>query len=84
MTPTDQLYERLRACGLDFFASVPCKLLDGLLKRLGDDDDILYTPVSREEDGVGVLAGASSDSPPVRGGERQHCVVGWSIYLSRL
>jgi len=58
MTPSDQLYERLRANGLDFFASVPCKLLDGLLKRLGDDDDILYTPVSREEDGVGILAGA--------------------------
>jgi len=58
MTPTDQLYQRLRSNGLDFFASVPCKLLDGLLKRLGDDDDIIYTPVSREEDGVGVLAGA--------------------------
>ncbi|MBT5308210.1 MAG: sulfopyruvate decarboxylase subunit alpha [Rhodospirillaceae bacterium] len=58
MTPTDQLYERLRSNGLDFFASVPCKLLDGLLKRLGEDSDIVYTPVSREEDGVGVLAGA--------------------------
>ena len=58
MTPTDQLYERLRRNRLDFFVSVPCKLLDGLLKRLGGDDDILYTPVSREEDGVGILAGA--------------------------
>jgi len=58
MTPTDQLYERLRASGLDFFVSVPCKLLDGLLGRLRGDDDILYTPVSREEDGVGILAGA--------------------------
>ncbi len=58
MTPTDRLYERLRSNGLDFFASVPCKLLDGLLKRLGEDDEILYTPVSREEDGVGILAGA--------------------------
>ena len=58
MSPTDLLYERLRASGLDFFASVPCKLLDGLLKRLGSDDNILYTPVSREEDGVGILAGA--------------------------
>ncbi len=58
MTPTDLLYQKLRGNGLDFFASVPCKLLDGLLKRLGDDDEILYTPVSREEDGVGVLAGA--------------------------
>ncbi len=58
MTPTDLLYQKLRGNGLDFFASVPCKLLDRLLKRLGDDDEILYTPVSREEDGVGVLAGA--------------------------
>lgn len=58
MTPSDFLYDRLRANELDFFASVPCKLLDGLLTRLGGDDDILYTPVSREEDGVGILAGA--------------------------
>ena len=58
MSPTDQLYQRLRGSGLDFFASVPCKLLDDLLKRLRQDDEILYTPVSREEDGVGVLAGA--------------------------
>lgn len=58
MSPTDQLYERLRAGGLDFFVSVPCKLLDGMLKKLGHDDSIIYTPVSREEDGVGILAGA--------------------------
>ena len=58
MTPTDRLYDQLRANGLDFFASVPCKLLDDLLGKLGRDEDILYTPVSREEDGVGLLAGA--------------------------
>ena len=58
MTPTDQLYERLRLNGLDFFVSVPCKLLDNMLTKLAADDDILYTPVSREEDGVGILAGA--------------------------
>ena len=58
MTPTDRLYDQLRANRLDFFASVPCKLLDGLLKRLALDEDISYTPVSREEDGVGLLAGA--------------------------
>ena len=43
---------------MDFFVSVPCKLLAGLLELLEKDNDILYTPVTREEEGVGILAGA--------------------------
>ena len=58
MTPTEQLYERLRAEGIDFFVSVPCKLLAELIDRLEEDPDITYTPVTREEEGLGILAGA--------------------------
>ena len=58
MTPTEQLYERLRAEGIDFFVSVPCKLLAELIERLEEDPDITYTPVTREEEGLGILAGA--------------------------
>lgn len=64
-TPPDQggdpsalLYQALRRSGIDFFVSVPCKLLDGLIRILDDADDITYTPVTREEEGLGILAGA--------------------------
>jgi sulfopyruvate decarboxylase subunit alpha len=58
LTPTEQLYERLKAEKIDFFVSVPCKLLAELIERLEEDPDITYTPVTREEEGVGILAGA--------------------------
>ena len=56
--PGDRLYALLREAGLDFFVSVPCKLLNELLARLGSDPGIVYTPVSREEEGIGLLCGA--------------------------
>jgi sulfopyruvate decarboxylase subunit alpha len=58
MSPTDSLYSTLRSSGLDFFLSVPCKLLSGLIQKLDADADIIYTPVSREEEGVGMACGA--------------------------
>lgn len=58
MTPTDRLYETLKSTGLDFFVSVPCKLLGELIDRLAADASIVYTPVSREEEGMGLACGA--------------------------
>lgn len=58
MTPTDRLYDILKSAGLDFFVSVPCKLLGDLIDRLSEDKSIIYTPVSREEEGVGLACGA--------------------------
>jgi sulfopyruvate decarboxylase subunit alpha len=57
-SPTDTLYTTLRASGLDFFLSVPCKLLAGLIDRLQADTEVIYTPVTREEEGVGMACGA--------------------------
>lgn len=57
-SPTDALYTILRESGLDFFLSVPCKLLGGLIDKLQADTDIIYTPVTREEEGVGMACGA--------------------------
>jgi sulfopyruvate decarboxylase subunit alpha len=54
----DALYATLRASGLDFFLSVPCKLLAELIDRLQTDTEIIYTPVTREEEGVGMACGA--------------------------
>ncbi|MEM7534472.1 MAG: sulfopyruvate decarboxylase subunit alpha [Chloroflexota bacterium] len=52
------LLQNLKDNGADFFASVPCKLLGPLIKLLGEDESISYVPVTREEEGLGVCAGA--------------------------
>jgi len=56
--PTDLLYDTVRAAGVDFFTSVPCKLLGDFITRLSADGTVAYTPVSREEEAVGIMAGA--------------------------
>lgn len=59
MTPSEQLYSVLRASGLDCFLSVPCKLLARLIEIIKADSSVLYTPVTREEEGVGIAFGAN-------------------------
>ncbi|MBN2078988.1 MAG: sulfopyruvate decarboxylase subunit alpha [Spirochaetes bacterium] len=58
MTPTQALYKKLRDLGLNFFASVPCKFFSEMITILEGDRDVGYIPVAREEEGIGVLAGA--------------------------
>lgn len=58
MTPTEGLYSALRKSELDFFLSVPCKLLADLIAKVETDSNVIYTPVSREEEGVGMACGA--------------------------
>lgn len=57
-SPTQQLYRQLRRFGIDTFVSVPCSLLGELIETLEQDSEIVYTPVTREEEGLGILAGA--------------------------
>lgn len=57
--PSVLLYDKLRQHGLNTFASVPCKLLDGLIKLMAQDQQVIHTPVTREEEGVGLLGGAA-------------------------
>ena len=57
-SPAGQLYERVRNHGIDFFVSVPCSLLGEVIEILETDADVTYTPVTREEEGIGILAGA--------------------------
>lgn len=54
-----QLVATLKAAGVDFFVSVPCKLLAGQIRLLEQDTDVCYLPVTREEEGFGICAGAS-------------------------
>jgi len=52
------VYRGLKRAGIDFAASVPCINLQQLLHLVVDDHEIIHIPVTREEEGVGLCAGA--------------------------
>lgn len=49
----------LRRGGVDFFLSVPCKLLAGMIRILEELPEVTYLPVTREEEGIGIASGAA-------------------------
>lgn len=58
MDPSQAVYLGLKRAGIDFVASVPCINLCKLLELVGSDSEIIHVPVTREEEGVGLCAGA--------------------------
>jgi len=54
----DAIVDIMLAEGIDFVCSVPCNMLAGVLKRI-EQAPVLHVPVTREEEGVGIAAGAS-------------------------
>ena len=58
MDPSDAIYSGLKRAGIDFVTSVPCVNLSQLLKLISSDPEIVHIPVTREEEGVGLCAGA--------------------------
>ena len=48
----------LKEGGADFFLSVPCKLLANMILILENDKDVYYSAIPREEEGMGLCAGA--------------------------
>jgi sulfopyruvate decarboxylase subunit alpha len=58
MDPNLAVYRGLKRAGIDFAASVPCVNLQRLLNLVGEDPEIIHVPVTREEEGVGLCAGA--------------------------
>ncbi len=58
MNPSLTVYRGLRRAGIDFVASVPCVNLQELLGLVDLDPDIIHLPATREEEGVGICAGA--------------------------
>ena len=58
LTSSQSLYAKLKEQGLNFVVSVPCKFLAPIITLLEQDEEIIYTPVTREEEGVGICAGA--------------------------
>lgn len=58
MRPSQEIYRGIKLAGIDFVASVPCINLQHLLSMVGSDPSIQHIPVTREEEGVGLCAGA--------------------------
>ncbi len=56
--PSQAVYKGMKRAGVDFVASVPCVNLQELLSLVDSDPEITHVPVTREEEGVGVCAGA--------------------------
>ena len=58
MDSTEAIYNGLKDTGIDFIVSVPCVNLSKLLNMIDEDDEIIHIPVTREEEGIGLCAGA--------------------------
>lgn len=55
---TDVIYQGLKDAKINFIVSVPCANLKKLLKIIDEDPEIKHIPVTREEEGFGIAAGA--------------------------
>lgn len=58
MDSSEAIYNGLKDIGIDFIVSVPCVNLSKILNMLDEDDEIIHIPVTREEEGIGICAGA--------------------------
>ncbi|WP_407391727.1 sulfopyruvate decarboxylase subunit alpha [Methanobrevibacter sp.] len=58
MDSSEAIYDGLKDIGIDFIVSVPCVNLSKLLDMIDEDDEIIHIPVTREEEGIGICAGA--------------------------
>jgi len=58
MDSSEAIYNGLKDAGIDFIVSVPCVSLSKLLNMIDEDEEITHIPVTREEEGIGICAGA--------------------------
>ena len=58
MTIDQQIIKIIEDAGIDIVCSVPCNLLGGVIELL-DSGSVRHVPVTREEEGVGIAAGAA-------------------------
>ena len=52
------LYESIKTSGIDLILSLPCILLKGILEEIEKKQEIQNISLTREEEGVGIAAGA--------------------------
>ncbi|PKL66792.1 MAG: sulfopyruvate decarboxylase subunit alpha [Methanobacteriales archaeon HGW-Methanobacteriales-1] len=58
MDSTQAVYQALKEAGINFIVSIPCVNLGKLLEMVECDREITHLPVTREEEGFGIAAGA--------------------------
>ena len=58
MDSSEAIFDGLKDVGIDFVVSVPCVNLSKILDMLDEDPEITHIPVTREEEGIGICAGA--------------------------
>jgi len=58
MKISKKIISNLKEGGSDFFLSVPCKLLANMITILEEDKEVYYSAIPREEEGMGICAGA--------------------------
>ena len=51
-------FNALKRAGYNFAVTLPCGMLKGLIRKVEDCPDIIHVPLAREEEGVGIAAGA--------------------------
>jgi len=52
------VYDAIKKIGINFVVSLPCVNLGKLMELVEEDADIIHVPVTREEEGFGICAGA--------------------------
>lgn len=58
LSVSQRLLESLKQHGANFFVTVPCKLSADLVSLISQDREISHVAPTREEEGVGICAGA--------------------------
>jgi len=58
MNASEAVYKGILDSGITFVTSVPCANLKDVLNLLNEDAQVKHIPVTREEEGIGVCAGA--------------------------
>ncbi len=58
MTDCEDFYSLLKRYGFDFSVGVPCSILKGVISYLKADPEIPYIQATREEEAIGIAAGA--------------------------
>lgn len=58
MDSSESIYYALKDIDINIIVSVPCTNLSKLLNMIDDDEEIIHIPVTNEEEGLGICAGA--------------------------
>ncbi|MHA2181053.1 MAG: sulfopyruvate decarboxylase subunit alpha [Promethearchaeota archaeon] len=53
-----KLYEEIKNSRIDLILTLPCIMLKNLLELIEEKNEIIHIPITREEEGVGIAAGA--------------------------